>query len=126
MPIPAVIYSLSTGHGLWYPANLLVGMALPGLDKLAVSDLEKFNFGYLMAAIVIHLAMSLVVGLAYGVLLPMLPRIPKELAWGALLMPVLWTGASFVAIAAVNPGLARRLDWPSFISRSSCLGPLLP
>jgi hypothetical protein len=115
MPIPAVIYSLSTGHGLWYPANLLVGMVLPGVDKLAVSDLEKFNFGYLMAAIVIHLAMSLVIGLAYGVLLPMLPRIPKELAWGALLMPVLWTGASFVAITVVDPSLARRLDWPSFI-----------
>jgi hypothetical protein len=115
MPIPALIYSLLKGHGLWYPANLLVGMALPGVDKLGVSDLEKFNLGYLIAAIVIHLAMSLVIGLAYGVLLPTLPRIPKELAWGALLMPVLWTGASFVAITVVDPTLARRLDWPSFI-----------
>jgi hypothetical protein len=115
MPIPALIYSLLKGHGLWYPANLLVGIVLPGVDKLGVSDLEKFNFGYLIAAIVIHLAMSLVIGLAYGVLLPTLPRIPKELAWGALLMPVLWTGASFVAITVVDPTLARRLDWPSFI-----------
>jgi hypothetical protein len=115
MPIPAVIYSLVKDHGLWYPANLLVGIALPGIEKLSASDLEKFNFGYLFAAIVIHLAMSLVIGLAYGVLLPTLPRIPKELAWGALLMPVLWTGASFVAITLVDPSLARRLDWPSFI-----------
>jgi hypothetical protein len=115
MPIPAVIYSLSTGHGLWYPANLLVGIALPGIEKLGVSELEKFNIGYLIAAVVIHLAMSLVIGLAYGVLLPTLPRIPKELAWGALLMPVLWTGASFVAITVVDPSLARRLDWLSFI-----------
>ena len=115
MPIPALIYSLATGHGVWYPANLLAGMALPGLQDLSLAELEQFHASYLIAAVFIHAAMSLVVGLAYGVLLPTLPHIPKELAWGALLMPVLWTGISFAAISLINPGFHHRLDWPSFI-----------
>jgi len=115
MPIPALIYSLATGHGVWYPANLLAGMVLPGLQDLSLAELEQFHFSYLIAAVFIHAAMSLVVGLAYGVLLPTLPHIPKELAWGALLMPVLWTGFSFAAISLINPGFYHRLDWPSFI-----------
>lgn len=115
MPIPALIYSLATGHGVWYPANLLAGMALPGLQNLSVAELEQFHATYFVVAVFIHAAMSLVVGLAYGVLLPTLPKIPKELAWGALLMPVLWTGLSFAAIYVFNPGFYQRLDWPSFI-----------
>jgi hypothetical protein len=115
MPIPALAYSLATGHGVWYPANLLAGMALPGLQDLSLSELEQFHASYLIAAVFIHAVMSLVVGLAYGVLLPTLPKIPKELAWGALLMPVLWTGISFAAISVMNPDFYRRLDWPSFV-----------
>ncbi len=115
MPIPALVYSLAAGHGIWYPANLLAGMALPGMEKLGVAELQQFHAGYLIAAAFIHIATSLVAGLAYGVLLPTLPHIPKELAWGALLMPVLWTGLSFAAISVMNPGFYRRLDWPSFI-----------
>ena len=115
MPIPALVYSLATGHGVWYPANLLAGMALPGMQNLSLAELEQFHLSYLIAAAFIHAATSLVVGLAYGVLLPTLPHIPKELAWGALLMPVLWTGISFAAISIMNPGFYQRLDWPSFV-----------
>jgi hypothetical protein len=115
MPIPALIYSLATGHGVWYPANLLAGMVLPGLQDLSLAELEQFHATYLIAAVFIHAAMSLIVGLAYGVLLPTLPHIPKEIAWGALLMPVLWTGLSFAVISVFNPGFYHRLDWPSFI-----------
>jgi hypothetical protein len=115
MPIPALVYSLATGHGVWYPANLLAGMALPGMQNLSLAELDQFHLPYLIAAAFIHAATSLVVGLAYGVLLPTLPHIPKELAWGALLMPVLWTGISCVAISIMNPEFYHRLDWPSFI-----------
>ena len=43
----------------------------------------------------IHVVMSLIIGLIYGVLLPTLPKIRKPLAWGALLMPLLWTAVSY-------------------------------
>ena len=32
MPIPALAYGLLSGHGLWFPINLLAGMAVPGIS----------------------------------------------------------------------------------------------
>src|SRR5262249_22416774 len=34
MPVPAIIWSLASGNGLWYPINLLAGMVLPGIGKM--------------------------------------------------------------------------------------------
>src|SRR5262249_5355169 len=39
MPLPALLWGLLSGHGLWYPVNLLAGMALPGVGRMAVPDL---------------------------------------------------------------------------------------
>ena len=47
--------------------------------------------------------------------LPELPPIPAPLAWGGLLMPLLWTGASYGLMGVVNPLLQERVDWPWFI-----------
>ena len=44
-------------------------------------------------------------GTLYGVLLPTLPSIPRALAWAALLMPLLWTAASFLATSVVDPAV---------------------
>ena len=114
LPIPALSYGLLSGHGIWFPVNLLAGMALPGVDQLSMVELEKFNFSFLIAALCIHAAMSLTAGLAYGVLLPMLPAIPKPVAWGGLLMPILWTATSYVALMRMNSVVTREVDWPSF------------
>ena len=114
LPVPALFYGLLSGHGIWYPVNLLAGMALPGIGRLSVAELQKFHESYLIAAVFIHVATSLVAGLAYGVLLPMLPEIPKPLAWGGLLMPVLWTAVSF-ALLKMTSTLYEHLDWPSFV-----------
>lgn len=115
LPIPALIYGLASGHGIWYPVNLLAGMVIPGIGRMSVAELEHFSLTFLVLGLLIHVAMCLVAGLAYGVLLPTLPHIAKELAWGALLMPVLWTGLSFAGMSVLNPSFLRRLDWPSFI-----------
>ena len=32
IPLPALTYGLVSGHGIWYPVNLLAGMVLPGVD----------------------------------------------------------------------------------------------
>src|SRR5262249_53994377 len=34
MPLPALAWGLVSGHGPWYPVNLLAGMVLPGVDRL--------------------------------------------------------------------------------------------
>ncbi|HVX10067.1 MAG TPA: hypothetical protein VHC22_02590 [Pirellulales bacterium] len=125
MPLPALTYGALSGHGIWYPVNLLAGMVFPGIDEAPAAQLETFSPGLLLVALVIHAVMSVVLGLIYGVLMPTLPDIPKPLAWGALLAPMLWTGASFVLMASVNPLLKRGGDWPWFIASQFIFGVIL-
>ena len=53
--------------------------------------------------------------LVFGLLLPRLRPIPTPLAWGGVLMPLLWTAVSFGLMGVVNPLLQERVDWPWFI-----------
>ena len=59
--------------------------------------------------------MSVVFGLIYVFLLPRLRPISGPLAWGGLLLPLLWTGLSFSLMGVVNPLLQRLVDWPWFV-----------
>jgi hypothetical protein len=125
MPLPALAYGALSGHGIWYPVNLLAALVLPGMDELLVGQLEAFSPVLLTVAVIIHAAMSVVLGLIYGVLMPTLPDIPKPLAWGALLAPMLWTAVSFVLMGAVNPVLKQGVDWPWFIASQFLFGVVL-
>jgi hypothetical protein len=126
MPVPALLWSLLSGHGFFYPVNLLAGMVLPGVGKMDVSDLKQFQPSLLLVAIVIHVTMSVVLGLIYGVLLPTLPSVPRPIAWGGLLMPLLWTGASYVAMKVVNPALPGKVSWPWFLLSQLVFGITMP
>jgi hypothetical protein len=121
MPIPALIYGLLRYYalhnrfsidGLWYPVNLLAGMAVPGVSEQA---LEEFHFGLFVTAVIIHAASAVTLGLIYGVLLPTLPEIPQSMAWAALLAPLAWTGATFITMGLVSPGLRGGVSWPWFL-----------
>jgi hypothetical protein len=122
MPVPAIIWSLSSGHGPWYAANLLAGMLLPGVDRMSIAELEQFRPSLLLVAIVIHAVNSVVFGMMYGVLLPTLPHIPRPLAWGGLLIPLVWTAVSFGFMGVVNPLLRKGVDWPWFIASQFVFG----
>lgn len=118
MTAPALAYgAFSAHHSIWYPINLLVGMVwpLPELPdgSLDVAFLEQFHFGYFVLAILIHITLSISLGLMYGVLLPMLGG--RSLLWGGLVAPLLWTGASYGFMGVLNPALADAVDWPSYI-----------
>ncbi len=115
MPLPALAYGILSGHGIWYPINLLAGMVLPGLAEQGEAYLKEFHAGLFATGFVIHAIMSVVVGLIYGVLLPTLPEIRRPLAWGGLLMPMLWTGVMFTLMAARDSEFYRGVDWPWFI-----------
>jgi hypothetical protein len=120
MPLPAFLYGLLSGHGIWYPVNLLAGMVVPNIGSMTVAQLEQFRLPLLLTGIVIHATIAVVFGLIYGVLLPMLPDvrrlgIPKSLAWGGILLPVLWTGISYGLMGVADPLLQARVDWPWFI-----------
>jgi hypothetical protein len=115
MPLPAFVYGIVSGHGIWMPVNLLAGMVLPGIGKMSIAELEQFHPSLLLIAVIIHAVLSVIIGLVYGVMLPTLPPIPRPLAWGGLLMPLLWTAVSFGVMGVVNPVLAKGVDWPWFI-----------
>lgn len=115
MPIPAVIYAVLAGHSIWYPVNLLAGMVLPGVDQMTVDELNQFQPTLLILGAAIHVVMSLVLGLIYGVLLPTLPAIPQALAWGGLLAPLLWSAATYLTMQYVNPTLSEGVSWPWFV-----------
>jgi hypothetical protein len=123
MPIPALSWGLVSGHGIWYPVNLLAGMLWAGIENMTTSELEQFRLPLLVAGVVIHGVMSLVLGLLYGVLLPTLPAIRGgQLAWGGMLMPLLWTGLSYGLMGVVNPRLQQVVDWPFFIASQFVFG----
>jgi uncharacterized membrane protein YagU involved in acid resistance len=115
MPIPALVWSLASGHGLWYPLNLLTGMVLPGVGRMSDAELQEPNVTLILVGLVIHVIASVVLGLIYGVLMPTLPSIHRPLVWGALLMPLLWTGTSFALMETVSPLLNQGVSWPWFI-----------
>src|SRR5262249_50757318 len=115
MPVPAFLWGLLTGRGIWYPVNLLAGMVVPGLGELPAEDLKQFHAGWLTAAVAVHAVLSLGFGLVYGLLLPKVPPIPGPMSWGGLGMPLLWTGASYGLMGVVNPVLQQRVDWPWFV-----------
>jgi hypothetical protein len=126
MPVPALLWGLFSGHGPYYPANLLAGMVLPGVGAMTVPELEQFQASLLLVALVIHVVMSVVIGLIFGVLLPTLPEVHRPIAWGGLLMPILWTGVSYLAMNVANPALPGRVSWPWFILSQFVFGITMP
>ena len=52
--------------------------------------LRAFNATAFVLGVVAHAVVSVLVGLLYAVILPMLPR--RHTLWGGLLAPLLWTG----------------------------------
>jgi hypothetical protein len=110
MAILAVLYGLVSGHGVWYPINLLAAGFFPSASQAELSAFHASAFGI---AVVIHLITCLLVGVLYGAMLPMLPRRPILL--GGLIAPLLWTGLLHSSLALINPMLAEQIDWGWFI-----------
>lgn len=110
-----MLWSLISGHGIWYSANLLAGLILPRLGSQPAEELKQFHANWLAASLTVHIVMSISFGIAYGVLLPWLRPIPGPLAWGGLLLPLLWTTSSHSLMGVVNPLLQERVNWPWFV-----------
>ncbi len=114
MAVLAMIYGLWAEGSIWYPINLL---AAAGVSTLANADLEtlrEFSLLGLVVAIISHGSISILIGLLYTTILPMLPN-RYQWFWGGIIMPLIWTGLLFPVIGIINPALADRIDWPWFI-----------
>jgi hypothetical protein len=110
MAFLAILYGVVSGHGVWYPINLLSAGVFPGATIEQLTAFYPAAFG---VSILIHVIVSTLVGLLYGALLPMLPRRPILL--GGLIAPVLWSALIYSFLALINPTLAERIDWIWFV-----------
>jgi hypothetical protein len=113
MAVLAVLYGIVKQGSIWYPINLLAAGASAKFAAMPLEGLRAFHADGLMLASVIHLLTSLMVGLLYGVMLPMFPRRPILL--GGVIAPLLWTGLLHATLQMVNPTLEAHVDWPWFV-----------
>ena len=120
MAAVAIAYGLIAQQSPWYPINLLAAGGLPSLATASTSELCAFNAAAFALAVFAHGAGSLLVGLVYVLILPMLPR--RHLLWGGLVAPLLWTGVIWAVLGIVNPVLNARIDWPWFVASQIAFG----
>lgn len=121
MAVVACLYGLIAYRSLWYPINLLAAAAVPALAQADVAQLSAFNGTGLIVALISHGVFSILVGLLFAVLLPMLP---SRLAafWGSLTAPLLWSALIWATLKLINPALNARIDWIWFIASQVVFG----
>jgi membrane-associated protease RseP (regulator of RpoE activity) len=121
MAIVAVIYGLiSSQHSIWYPINLLAAGFMPAAMTQNMATMSTFSLSIFLIAVAIHLITSLLVGLLYGAMLPMLPRHPILL--GGFIAPLFWTGLLHSILGIVNPVLNERIHWGWFVASQVAFG----
>lgn len=120
MALLAMLYGLLFFHSIWYPVNLIAGSLYAAPAIPSMESLMQFHLGWLLFALAMHLTMSLLVGLLYGAMLPMLPTRPIIL--GGIVAPLLWTGLLYQILGFVNPLLNEKIDWVWFTASQIAFG----
>ena len=120
MVIPAEIYGIIRFHSIWYVVNLLGGAGVGGWVNPSVEEMRHFHLSAFITANIIQGAVTLLVGLLYGAMLPMWPKRPILL--GGIIAPAIWTGLLHSVLGIVNPFLADRIDWWSFAASQVIFG----
>lgn len=120
MIVPALLYGQIRYHSIWYAVNLLGGAGVAGWANPTFAEITHFRLSALITAAIIHAAGSLLIGLLYGAMLPMLPRHPILL--GGIIAPLLWTGMLHATLGLINPFLDARIDWWWFVASQVTFG----
>jgi len=120
MAIVAVAYGIIAYGSPWYPINLLAAAAFPVSSHVSLDKLTAFYGFALVIALISHAVLSLLVGLLYAAILPMLPRHPAF--WGGLMTPLMWTGLIWAFLDVINPTLNQHIDWRWFIVSQVAFG----
>jgi len=120
MAAVAVLFGYIHYGSMWYPINLVGAIVYKHELQLGTPMLMHFHAVLFLVALAIHVSVSLVVGLLYGALLPMLPRRPILL--GGIFAPLLWSGAVHAVLHIVNPLLYARINWAWFVASQVAFG----
>jgi hypothetical protein len=120
MALLAGLYGIISGNGMWYAMNLLVAGLFPGMATETVGQIGAFSLHRFLVAVPIHFAISFLVGLLYGAMLPMLSRRPIVL--GGVVVPLLWSGLIYGILTFVNPVMNQHIDWGWFVASQIAFG----
>jgi hypothetical protein len=120
MSIPAMLYGWIKYHSIWYAINLLAAGGFVSWAGQSNAFLAEFHLRGLLAALAIHGAISLLVGLLYGAMLPMFPKWP--ILTCGFIAPLLWTGLAYSVLGIVSPILDQRIDWLWFAISQCAFG----
>lgn len=113
MTIPAALFGLIKFHSIWYAMNLLAAGGFVSWAGASDAFLSEFHLTGLLAALIIHSLISVLIGLLYGAVLPMFPRLPILTA--GILVPLFFTAITYSALGIVSPILNSRIDWLWFV-----------
>ncbi|HEY6363942.1 MAG TPA: hypothetical protein VI585_04035 [Candidatus Binatia bacterium] len=121
MAIVACLYGVIAQRSIWYPINLLAAAAVPSLARADLAQLTAFNSTGFIVALISHGVFSILVGLLFAVLLPMLPSARADF-WGSLISPLLWSALIWATLHLINPALNARIDWIWFVASQIAFG----
>jgi hypothetical protein len=121
MALVACVYGVVAYHSLWYPINLLAAAAVPSLAQADLTQLTAFNSTGLIVALISHGLFSILVGLLFAVLLPMLPS-RRAAFWSSFISPLMWSALIWATLRLINPALNARIDWIWFIASQIAFG----
>jgi len=110
----ACLYGVLKQGSIWYPINLLAATVYSQSLKMGPEALKAFHLDSFLLASLIHLFTSIVVGILYGAMLPMIPRRPILL--GGIIAPILWSALLRSMLDLINPLLLAKVDWWWFIA----------
>ena len=121
MAIVACLYGIIAYRSLWYPINLLAAAAVPSLARADLAQLTAFNGTGFIVGLISHGVFSVLVGLLFAVLLPMLPS-RRAAFWGSFISPLMWSALIWATLRLINPALNARIDWIWFIASQVAFG----
>ena len=121
MAVVACVYGVIAHRSIWYPINLLAAAAVPSLAQADLAQLTAFNGTGFIVGLISHGVLSILVGLLFAVLLPMLPS-RRAAFWGSFISPVLWSALIWATLRLINPALNARIDWIWFIASQIAFG----
>jgi hypothetical protein len=120
MAVVACLFGIVSHGSPWYPINLLAATGSSALAGATDVELDRFNLGGLILGSVVHASLSILVGVLYAALLPILGRRP--ILTGGLVAPVMMSGITWSLLRVVNPLLNDRIDWVWFVASQLAFG----
>lgn len=113
MAIIAGLWGWLEHDSVWYPVNILGATILSDAQGDDAAQLSQWHTAAFVFGILIHTFMSLMIGMLYGVILPMVPRF--RLVFSAIAVPLMWSGLAWATLEVINPVLNQQINWLWFI-----------